>query len=61
MREKEKDEEVKKIEKGIVVKKRKNLLLLFPCLLFNIGHYDRNKTGKNFKNVQGGKDFSWWP
>ena len=73
MGEKEKDEKVKKRgkrgkkEEGKGKKrrnnnkKRKNILLLFPCVLFNIGHYDSKKTGKIFKNVQGGKDFSGRP
>ena len=31
-------------------------------ILFNIGPYDlRQKTGKDFKNCKGGKDFSGWP
>ena len=43
--------------KGIVVKKRENILILFPCLIWP--PKKSAKTGKNFKKFQAGNFFMY--
>ena len=45
-------------KKGIIVKKRKNILILFPCFIYI---YDRKKQGRISKNFKGGGGgFIWF-